>query len=163
MKIFQRSKKNELNVIVVQDGVALSGAPQKKLEIILNTVMLYIFQFFPIIVFLIIDMFTAASYNISDYAENILVICIVSNATSVFNNTKKTNMSNSIVGKLFSFLRSMIMSLGSIVYSILLINRISTIKLQIVTNINGIMIFAGACLVVTIAISFLSVLNGGEV
>ena len=108
-------------------------------------------------------MFTAASYNISDYAENILVICIVSNATSVFNNTKKTNMSNSIVGKLFSFLRSMIMSLGSIVYSILLINRISTIKLQIVTNINGIMIFAGACLVVTIAISFLSVLNGGEV
>lgn len=155
-------KKNSLDITVVEEGNAFSNG-LTKVEIALNIAMLYVFQFFPIIVFAIIDWFTAASYYMADYAENLLVICIVSNATGVFNNTKRNKASNSIMEKIFAFARSLVMALGSIVYSILLINRISTENLQIVTNILGIMIFAVACFVITVAISYLSMLKGGEI
>ena len=151
------------SIIVSQEGNLLPGERNSKLELVLNLTMNYIFQFLPIIVFVFIDYITLISYETSDYLENLLIICIVSNATSIYNNTKNYELNNNIVGKIIVFIRSMVIAMASIVYSVLLINKVNVGTQQIITNMNAIIVFTGICLVLSVAISFWCVIKGGEI
>lgn len=133
-------------------------------EILLNVLAYFALQLIPILALLVLFFICDnIVFNSKSIIENIFIICVVSNACSIYNNlVLKANSGGRILGKFLMFARIFLVCIGSIVYSIILADSLVE-RLGIEINYNHAWIPAMIMMISTFVIAFFSMIDGGEI
>lgn len=152
-------------VNVLQTGKDLDDQIHMKwYDILYNVFSYFMLQFIP--VFAIIIIVSISSKVVLDYKiliENMIIVCVVSNATSINNNyliIQKKDKGK--LSKVLMFARILIVCIGSIIYTLFLVDDlIGTDFISIDYNVA--LIPSVIIVITTFVIAYLSIVDGGEI
>jgi hypothetical protein len=156
---------NDKNVTIEQSGAKVERTKHVGGGVILLHVLEYFaLQFIPVFAIgIIIFVSSKVAINFEALIENILIVCVVSNATSVQSNfASKSENKERALAKLLMFGRVFIICIGSILYSLFLIDELVE-GYDIGINYLMALVPTGAIFIITFIIAYASIADGGEI